>query len=92
MSTRASTRRMAEKISALEKQAETAKRVLVHTALAAVITLPESDKAVDEILKLCPIGECMACARIVCPHADPLHFHHDGCPTCAEEAGEPLKT
>jgi len=29
-------------------------------------------------------GECSECGRIVCPHGEPLHFHHDGCPACAE--------
>lgn len=23
------------------------------------------------------------CGEIVCPHKDPMHFHHDGCPSCA---------
>lgn len=27
-------------------------------------------------------GECSICSEIVCPHGDPMHFHHDGCPTC----------
>lgn len=31
-------------------------------------------------------GECRVCSVIVCPHKDPLHFHHDGCPTCSQEA------
>jgi hypothetical protein len=31
-------------------------------------------------------GECMTCSTIVCPHKEPLHFHHDGCPACAIEA------
>jgi len=21
-------------------------------------------------------------ARIMCPHSEPLHYHHDGCPSC----------
>lgn len=28
-------------------------------------------------------GECSECAKIVCPHKEPFHFHHDGCPACA---------
>ena len=27
-------------------------------------------------------GECMACAQKECPHGEPLHWHHDGCPAC----------
>lgn len=26
--------------------------------------------------------ECMACAVRDCPCEDPLHYHHDGCPSC----------
>ena len=28
-------------------------------------------------------GECMACGARDCPHGEPLHYHHDGCPACA---------
>lgn len=28
-------------------------------------------------------GECAICGKIMCPFGDPLHFHHDGCPSCA---------
>lgn len=87
MSTRAIAKRMAEKIHHLEADVAAARQVLVHTALAAIVTLEHSNDAVDAVLKLCPVGECMTCARIACPHADPMHFHHDGCPTCAEVAG-----
>ena len=27
---------------------------------------------------------CEYCARVFCPHAERLHFHHDGCPACGE--------
>lgn len=27
-------------------------------------------------------GECRECSQIVCPHGEPLHYHHDGCPAC----------
>lgn len=30
----------------------------------------------------CEGGECSRCGEIVCPHRDPMHFHHDGCPSC----------
>lgn len=30
----------------------------------------------------CPANECCICAVIYCPHGEPLHFHHDGCPAC----------
>lgn len=31
-------------------------------------------------------GECSVCSQIICPHHDPLHLHHDGCPAC--DAGD----
>lgn len=37
----------------------------------------------DQLFNHCPIGECSECAKIVCPHGDPFHLHHDGCPACA---------
>lgn len=37
----------------------------------------------DEALATCHDAECAECSRIVCPHGDPMHFHHDGCPSCA---------
>lgn len=27
---------------------------------------------------------CESCAAVFCPHGERLHFHHDGCPACAE--------
>lgn len=42
---------------------------------------PEADKALAE----CPDAECRLCSAIVCPDGDPMHFHHDGCPSCAEK-------
>lgn len=41
---------------------------------------------VDAILNACPQdgGECHECARIICPHGDSMHFHHDGCPSCID--------
>lgn len=30
----------------------------------------------------CPVSECMTCSLRYCPHGEPLHFHHDGCPAC----------
>ena len=30
----------------------------------------------------CDATECMICSIAQCPHSEPLHFHHDGCPAC----------
>jgi hypothetical protein len=32
----------------------------------------------------CIAEECYACAMVRCPHHEPLHFHHDGCPACTD--------
>lgn len=59
----------------------------VHTRLAAAVQNPEEfgPWAVDCILAECPDPECMECGRLICPHHEPLHFHHDGCPCCSSE-------
>lgn len=30
----------------------------------------------------CPDAECEICGMFDCPENDPLHYHHDGCPSC----------
>jgi len=30
----------------------------------------------------CDIDECTICAVRDCPYDEPLHYHHDGCPSC----------
>jgi hypothetical protein len=39
----------------------------------------------DALLAHCPDAECPTCSAIICPHKCELHFHHDGCPACAEK-------
>jgi hypothetical protein len=46
----------------------------------------------DNLLAACPDPECSECARVICPHGDMMHFHHDGCPSCAEDDGEDMST
>jgi hypothetical protein len=41
-----------------------------------------AERMVQALLNHCPDAECMECAKIVCPHGEPMHFHHDGCPAC----------
>lgn len=36
------------------------------------------------------VKECLACGWRDCPHDEPLHYHHDGCPVCA--GGVPVET
>lgn len=37
----------------------------------------------DSLLNHCPDAECKTCAEIICDNGDPMHFHHDGCPSCS---------
>ena len=43
--------------------------------------------AADAFVNTCQLdhGECYQCSRLCCPHQDEMHFHHDGCPSCAED-------
>jgi hypothetical protein len=40
------------------------------------------EQKLDRLLNHCQDGECSECAKIICPFEDPMHFHHDGCPSC----------
>jgi len=40
-------------------------------------------------LEDCPDQECPVCGIRSCPHGDPMHFHHDGCPSCFEYKPDP---
>jgi hypothetical protein len=45
--------------------------------------VPEDLHAIiDSLIQHCPDPECAVCAEAVCRYKDPLHFHHDGCPSC----------
>lgn len=56
---------------------------LIDAALAARPGEKQS-KQMDALLNHCPDPECPVCAKIICPHESMWHFHHDGCPACAE--------
>ena len=39
--------------------------------------------AAGDIAHTCPNDpECLVCGANECPHSEPLHWHHDGCPSC----------
>ena len=38
--------------------------------------------------KDCQKPECIICGWRDCPHHEPLHYHHDGCPACCVEDSE----
>jgi uncharacterized Zn finger protein (UPF0148 family) len=33
-------------------------------------------------VETCKNSECIYCGMKKCPYGEPLHFHHDGCPSC----------
>ena len=51
-----------------------------------VIPFTNGDCEVEEHRHTCAEtwddGECLACGMRDCPHGEPLHYHHDGCPAC----------
>lgn len=47
-----------------------------------IATAKADGSLTDSLLNECTHAECAACAEIVCPYREPLHFHHDGCPAC----------
>lgn len=62
----------------ITKAAENARKLREFDRLLAMV---------DALLNHCDKdgGECHVCSQIVCPYKDPLHFHHDGCPSCVTQ-------
>ena len=56
----------------LKAAAESHNTVLVESLFQECYNRPASD------------GECCTCGWILCPHNEPLHYHHDGCPACTQ--------
>jgi chromosome segregation ATPase len=44
----------------------------------------DQEEKINKLLDHCPDPECWECGKIMCPYGGEMHFHHDGCPTCAE--------
>ncbi|MFK3741651.1 hypothetical protein [Massilia sp. TN1-12] len=44
------------------------------------------ERIIDGLLDHCPDPECLTCGEIICQYNEPLHFHHDGCPSCEQAA------
>jgi hypothetical protein len=55
-----------------------------QTAQQALNRMVIAEERVDKLLDHCDDPECWECGKIICPHGGEMHFHHDGCPTCAE--------
>jgi hypothetical protein len=50
------------------------------------LTVEQAYAAAERLINACTLdgGECHQCSEICCPWGEPLHFHHDGCPACAQ--------
>ena len=54
-------------------------------ARALILALVGGEQDVDACTgdaSTCPVEECLVCGARDCPHGEPLHYHHDGCPAC----------
>lgn len=70
---------------------EDGENILASKLAAANASLASKDSVIDKLLDHCADPECMTCGSAVCPHGEPLHFHHDGCPSCVLDAIEAHK-
>lgn len=59
-------------------------KLKLHLEIGRVLEEKGLGPEADAALALCPDAECEQCAFLACPHGDFMHFHHDGCPSCAE--------
>lgn len=54
----------------------------LHEKLLTAVKAGAPADEIEALFQACPEGECAICGMILCPHEEPLHFHHDGCPAC----------
>lgn len=55
---------------------------MVTTPEMMAIEIARLHTIINDLLQHCEDGECAVCGAAVCPCHEPLHFHHDGCPSC----------
>jgi hypothetical protein len=65
----------------------------LHRRLNQAVVNKEGFDAIEALFQECMArpgsdGECMVCGVILCPHHEPLHYHHDGCPACSFDEPE----
>jgi hypothetical protein len=59
-------------------------RMLNETIRQQQAVIEKLNETVDKLLNHCDDPECWECGKIICPYGGEMHFHHDGCPTCAQ--------
>jgi len=67
--------------------------IVKHKLSEAQALAEQRGKQLDALLAHCDKegGECSECSKIICPHKDEMHFHHDGCPSCEYEYQKALR-
>ena len=65
--------RLTREIERLTRERDEAKYQLARSYQSEKCTLDP---------QTCKEAECFACGVLMCPHAEPMHLHHDGCPAC----------
>ena len=63
---------------------KTATNVYDRAPFEAADEIERLQKALDALLAHCEDPECAKCGAAICPHSEPFHFHHDGCPACSQ--------
>lgn len=72
-------------------------KYILHDLTHAEACLKERDAEIERLNKLVDWhinhcekngGECIECSIQHCPRKEPLHFHHDGCPSCTLEEAD----
>ena len=58
----------------------------LHTRLKEAVDAKDAE-AIENLFQECYArpesdGECCTCGWLICPHKEPLHYHHAGCPAC----------
>jgi hypothetical protein len=66
----------------IEERFKSANSIPVERTHITVEEWREVGRIVSDLLNHCPDAECHDCGALMCPHGEPLHFHHDGCPAC----------
>lgn len=56
--------------------------VTLDTEIYKYTQMPTEELAKLHDVEVCKVDECLVCGILTCPHKEPLHFHHDGCPAC----------
>ncbi len=66
------------------KESESTVVRLVGAAAKAEAEVERLRAVIKHRSGVCRDVECWMCSMKRCPNFDPMHFHHDGCPSCID--------